>query len=165
MNLFKFSISFIALGGATWAIFSLQNDAPGWLKGVIYIMALTALIGAIASLPEALRALGESAEIAKGWIEKVSEANRQRSEREAEANRRRSESAAEANRIRLDWQFSKTFDGRVLVKFFAEDGSGVWPASDRAFLLDGVGASTTFSLACKYQQKICYGAFQESNQG
>ena len=66
MHLFKFVVSFIAVGGATFALFTI-NRAPWWVIAVSLAMGGAAVITALPHLPEAVRALGESLREMAKW--------------------------------------------------------------------------------------------------
>ena len=56
MNLFKFSLSFLAVGGATYALIRIK-EAPPWLIAATLAMAAAALISALSDLPRAIDAI------------------------------------------------------------------------------------------------------------
>jgi hypothetical protein len=56
MHVFKFIVSFLAVGGATYALIKI-NEMPPWLIAVTIAMAIAALITALPHLPEAIVAL------------------------------------------------------------------------------------------------------------
>ncbi len=59
MHLVKIVFSFLAVGGAAYALIRL-DAAPAWLKAVSLTMAFAALIIALPHLPQAIDALGDS---------------------------------------------------------------------------------------------------------
>jgi hypothetical protein len=73
MSLVKFVFAFIAVGGATYAIFKFDKDAPRWLKNVSYIMALAALITAIPALPQAFQVVQQGLQVSVEGSQKIGE--------------------------------------------------------------------------------------------
>lgn len=56
MQLIKLSLSFLAVGGATYAVFKVK-EAPAWLVAAILAMAAATLITALPELPRAVDAV------------------------------------------------------------------------------------------------------------
>ncbi len=91
MQLVKIVFAFLAVGGTGYALFRLSHDAPGWVKGISFIMGLAALVGAIIVLPQALDALEHSVDRVSRWFAPSADDLRRRAEDEA---RRKAEEAA-----------------------------------------------------------------------
>lgn len=91
MHLVKFVFSFIAVGGAGYALFRLSHDAPPWVKVLSFVMGIATLIGAILVLPQALDALEQSAERVSRWFAPSELELKRRAEEEA---RRRADDEA-----------------------------------------------------------------------
>lgn len=60
MHFFKFAVSFLAVGGTTYALIKI-NEMPPWLIAVTVAMAFAAVITALPHLPEAIAALENAA--------------------------------------------------------------------------------------------------------
>jgi len=59
MQLFKFTLSFLAIGGASYALIKL-NEAPAWLIAATLAMAGAALITSLPELPRAIAAVQQT---------------------------------------------------------------------------------------------------------
>ena len=64
MPLFKLVITFLAVGGSSYALFHLQK-IPDWMKIVVVIFAITAAIEAAAHLPKAVDGLKQVFQLLK----------------------------------------------------------------------------------------------------
>jgi hypothetical protein len=60
MHFFKFAVSFLAVGGATYALIKI-NEAPPWLIAATLAMAIAALITSLPYLPQAIDAIESAA--------------------------------------------------------------------------------------------------------
>ncbi len=53
MYLFKFSLAFLSIGGASYALFKAEQ-APLWVKFVAILMAIAMMVAALTDLPRAV---------------------------------------------------------------------------------------------------------------
>jgi hypothetical protein len=64
--------------------------------------------------------------------------------------------------VDFTWRFRNKTGGSVQVKMYARARRNWWPSATTNWRMDSVGPYA-FTIACRYGEKVCYGAWQVGN--
>jgi hypothetical protein len=70
--------------------------------------------------------------------------------------------AVARNSKSLRWNIQNRSGRRLELQLYSADRNWVWPSANRVYLLPG-SKRYTIDISCKKNEKICYGAWLESN--
>ncbi|MEM1389137.1 MAG: hypothetical protein AAF748_07775 [Pseudomonadota bacterium] len=71
--------------------------------------------------------------------------------------------ATSAQAAELQWSFDNESNGRISIKFFSDVRDWEWPGNNQVYYVDPRDGVRTMTLSCNQGERICYGAWLDSN--
>lgn len=68
-----------------------------------------------------------------------------------------------AEAAQLQWSFDNRASGRINVEFYSSSRNHVWPGNNEVYYIYPRDGVRTMTLSCRQGEKICYGAWLDSN--
>ena len=63
----------------------------------------------------------------------------------------------------LQWSFDNEARGRINIEFYSSNRNHVWPGNGEVYYIYPNDGIRTMTLSCRQGEKICYGAWLDSN--